>query len=380
MTNYTISVVIPLYNHEKYIADCIHSILKQSYPPYEIIIINDGSSDDSGKIVQAIKDPRIKYRYQTNQGAARTINQGIRLCQGQFIAILNSDDCYHPERFRAFIEVFERQKNLKALFSNLEYIDENGAFIKNKDGLADNYVQLLPGDYSFQGDSDLLLHLLSGNFFATTSNLFCTREVFAELGYFSPLQFTHDYDFFLRLCYRYRGEIHYAPQTLLQYRYHGQNTLKADHRLFYYELAVMYAKFFKTANLNRLFGDHANRLETMAKFLNSFNRFNLLNHSLDKIVLTALLFGEEFKEQELYDVLLGDRGNPFRGEALKRIAREEHENIDDYLKHQQHFLLLDKILHSKAFRVYSLIREAQRDKSQWLLFPFRLMRFLKHSD
>ena len=211
MAKYKISVVIPLYNHEKYIADGIHSVLNQSYPPYELIVINDGSSDGSEKIVQAIKDPRIKYFYQPNQGAPLTLNRAIRLSKGQFISILNSDDIYHPDRFKKFIEIFEGRRRLKAFFSDLEYIDENGAFIKNKDGLADNYVQLQPGEASFQGDRDLLLHLLSGNFFATTSNLFCTREVFAELGYFSPLQFTHDYDFFLRLCYRYQEEVHYLP-------------------------------------------------------------------------------------------------------------------------------------------------------------------------
>jgi glycosyltransferase involved in cell wall biosynthesis len=380
MTHHKISVVIPLYNHEKYISDCLHSVLNQSYPPFEIIVINDGSSDDSERIVQAIIDPRIKYCYQTNQGAPQTINRAVRLCQGQFVAILNSDDCYHLERFREFLDAFERNRNLKAIFSDLEYIDENGAFIKNKDGLADNYVQLPPGEASFRGDQDLLLHLLSGNFFATTSNLFCSRAVFSELGDFSPLQFTHDYDFFLRLCYRYRGEVHYINKPLLRYRYHPQNTLKADHRLFYYELAVMYSKFFKTADLRRLFGDRKNRLETMAKFLNSFNRFNFLNRSLDKIVLTALLFNDQFKEEELYEVLLGNGENLFKREALKRIAQEENKNIESYLKHQQHFLLLDKILHSKAFRLYSMIREAQKDKSQWLLFPLRLMRFLKHPD
>jgi glycosyltransferase involved in cell wall biosynthesis len=380
MAKYKISVVIPLYNHEQYISDCIHSILNQSYPPYELIIINDGSSDGSEKIVQSIKDHRITYRYQPNQGAPRTLNQAIRLSQGQFVSILNSDDIYHPERFNEFIRIFENNKSLKALFSDMEYIDELGAFIKRKDGFADNYFRLKSDEISFKEDDDILLHLLSGNFFATTSNLFCSRDVFSELGYFSQLQFTHDYDFFLRLCYRYPGAVSYIHKPLLHYRYHPRNTLKVNHRLLYYELAVMYAKFFRTIDIGHYLDRGEDRLTIMAKFLNSFNRFNYFNHSMDKIVLTAFLFGTEFKEEELYDVLLNDADNLFKREALNRMAREDHENIEHYLKINRHFLELDNILRSKAYQVYSLIRQAQKKKSQWLLFPFRLIQFLSHPD
>jgi len=379
MADYKISVIVPLYNHEKYISDCIDSILNQSVPFHELIIINDGSTDGSEQIVRAIKDNRIKYFYQPNQGAPQTLNRAIRLSEGQFISILNSDDRYHPDRFKKFLEIFAGSNRLKALFSDMEYIDEKGVFIKNKDGLADNYFLLKADELSFQEDQDLLLHLLSGNFFATTSNLFCTRDVFSEVGYFSPLKFTHDYDFFLRLCHRYRGEVYYLNQPLLQYRHHSGNTLKTDHRLVYYELAVMYAKFFNGIDLNDLFHRNESRLETMAKFLNSFNRFNYFNKSMDKIVLTALLFGPKLREEDFYEIFLNGPENPFKSAALNRLAQEEHEHIAQYLDLSHQLLAQNNILNSRTFRIGSLIRQAQQNKSQWLLLPFRLIRLLTRS-
>ena len=79
MSKPVISVVIPLYNHEKYIESCLLSVLNQSYQDFEIIIINDGSTDRSEEVVKTVRDNRIRYVYQTNQGAAETINRGIRL-------------------------------------------------------------------------------------------------------------------------------------------------------------------------------------------------------------------------------------------------------------------------------------------------------------
>ena len=74
-----ISVIIPLYNHEKYIKEAINSVLEQSVSDFELIIINDGSTDNSEDVVKAIKDDRIKYFYQENQGSHNTIDRGFQL-------------------------------------------------------------------------------------------------------------------------------------------------------------------------------------------------------------------------------------------------------------------------------------------------------------
>lgn len=103
--NIKISVVIPLYNHERYIAETIKSVQNQILPVFEVVVIDDGSTDDSGEIVKEIakNDKKIQYLYRKNSGAHNAINKGIELAKGDFIAILNSDDIYHEKRFEKIV-------------------------------------------------------------------------------------------------------------------------------------------------------------------------------------------------------------------------------------------------------------------------------------
>ncbi|MDY8138554.1 glycosyltransferase [Aquimarina sp. 2201CG5-10] len=96
------SVVIPLFNKEHNIANTLHSVINQSFIDYEIIIINDGSTDNSEHIVSQFTDPRIKYFYQTNQGAAVARNKGINTAQGNYIALLDADDHWFPNHLEEF--------------------------------------------------------------------------------------------------------------------------------------------------------------------------------------------------------------------------------------------------------------------------------------
>src|SRR6266404_2318112 len=95
-----IACIIPLYNHENYILEAIESVLHQSLPPALLIVVDDGSSDESVKRVRTIKDSRVHLVEQKNQGAHAALNRGLELSdECDFIAILNSDDRYHQARF-----------------------------------------------------------------------------------------------------------------------------------------------------------------------------------------------------------------------------------------------------------------------------------------
>ena len=90
-----VSVIIPVYNSEKYIEKCINSVLAQTYQNYEIIVINDGSKDNSGKIMEQLQDKypdKIKYIEQENMGVAKTRNKGIEIATGDYIAFMDNDD------------------------------------------------------------------------------------------------------------------------------------------------------------------------------------------------------------------------------------------------------------------------------------------------
>src|ERR1700738_1139741 len=95
-----VSVVLPVYNHERFVTAAIESVLAQSVQPREIICIDDGSSDGSAQAVQDIasRTSRVRCWTRANQGAHRTINEGVRAATSGYVAILNSDDIFHPRR------------------------------------------------------------------------------------------------------------------------------------------------------------------------------------------------------------------------------------------------------------------------------------------
>lgn len=218
MDNASISVVIPLYNHQQYIDAALDSVLQQTVPPCEIIVVDDGSTDGSFARVQrrAAAEPRITTWSHPNQGAHYTINAGLKRATGQYVAILNSDDRYHPQRLETCLQTLEKDAEAGAVCTALSFINENGKNCRNK-----WYEEAL--DFYRQID-DLALALINGNFLMTTSNLFIRRTVFDELGFFANLRYAHDLDFFLRLILSKRT-ITLLDQPLLQYRMHSSNTI-----------------------------------------------------------------------------------------------------------------------------------------------------------
>lgn len=111
MGNPKVSVLLPVYNGEKYLHEAIESILHQSYKDFEFIIINDGSTDNSENIIKEFYDPRIRYIKQVNHGLAATLNNAIEISEGLYIARQDQDDYSHPERIRKQIEFLESHLN-----------------------------------------------------------------------------------------------------------------------------------------------------------------------------------------------------------------------------------------------------------------------------
>lgn len=107
-----ISVIIPTYNREKTIIRSIKSILNQTYQDFELLIIDDGSTDRTREVVEAIKDSRVKYLYQKNQGACVARNYGINCSKGSYIAFQDSDDLWLPEKLEKQLKVFQNNKDV----------------------------------------------------------------------------------------------------------------------------------------------------------------------------------------------------------------------------------------------------------------------------
>jgi len=307
-----ISVIIPLFNHEKYVKEAVYSVLEQTFSDFELIIINDGSTDNSEGVVKSIKDDRIKYFCQENQGASHTINVGLQLAEGEYISILNSDDLYHKKRLEECLRILDTDDSVLAVFSHIEFIDSEGNFIRVKRGAEDNWLGRNP-ETSFRENNEVILDLLAGNFFHTTSNLFCRKIIFGDIGYFSNLKYLHDYEFFLRLCYYHK--INVIEKPLLKYRFHGTNALNEDFTSSDFETAVVLANFLINYDLQKILKNIDYKV--MTKFFNSINTFNT-----DKIILTLFLFGTKYGNSvSLFETLTKDVNNPFRKACIEELIR-----------------------------------------------------------
>jgi len=223
MTEPLISVVIPAYNHELFVGPAVDSVLGQSCTDLELIVVDDGSTDRTGEVVQGFTDQRLRYFHQDNQDAFNTINRGIGLARGRYIAILNSDDVYTLDRLEKLYHTC-RLDDAVCAFSDVIPIDATGTEFGDP-AFGWNRWHRKNRDFYF-GCGDLYTAFLKGNFMVTTSNLFMTAEAARRVGPFSSLRYLHDYDFMFRMLSAFPGGVRYvSDEKLLYYRIHGGNTL-----------------------------------------------------------------------------------------------------------------------------------------------------------
>ncbi|PMG29783.1 glucosyl transferase [Shewanella sp. 10N.286.52.C2] len=126
-----ISVVMPVYNVEQFVKSAIESVLKQTYDNFELLIVDDRGDDNSMQICkQFIGDPRVHIiRHQTNKGLAAARNTGIRHSLGEFVAFIDSDDLWHPEKLQRHVVHLDKNPNVGLSFSRSSFIDYQGKFI-----------------------------------------------------------------------------------------------------------------------------------------------------------------------------------------------------------------------------------------------------------
>ena len=218
-----VSVVIPAYNHERFIGAAVDSVLNQSIDDFELIIIDDGSTDQTAEVIKSYDDRRISYTWQENQDAFNAINRGMELAEGQYISILNSDDIYTADRLEKLV-AFASDNNAHCLFSDVIPISDNGDEFTDPNFGWNLWHQKNRAVY--REYEDLYTGFLHGNFMVTTSNLFLTAEAAKKVGGFAPIRYLHDYDYIFRVLLAYPDAVHYLnDDRLLYYRIHDGNTL-----------------------------------------------------------------------------------------------------------------------------------------------------------
>lgn len=239
----TVSAVLPVYNHERYVADAIRSVLTQDRPPVELIVIDDGSTDHSVDAAQqALRDADIPCRFiaRENRGAAETLNEAIRLTQGDFIQPLNSDDLLAPRRLSTMLDAVA-DTGAELAFAAVACIDSAGAPIDEFDDA--RVFAFRCSQSNVAGCDSVGLSFLGSNPAISTGNLMFSRHLFDCVGGFRDLRYHHDWDFVLRALWYV--EPVYVRDVLYQYRFHGHNTISEGGQARQSEVDSMMSNFLR---------------------------------------------------------------------------------------------------------------------------------------
>ncbi|MGL6298356.1 MAG: glycosyltransferase [Methanobacteriaceae archaeon] len=213
-----ISVVIPSYNHEKYVKETIESVLNQTFQDFEIIITDDGSSDRTVDKIKEFDDERIKlFVFEENQGACVAVNNCINKSKGEFIAVLSSDDFWELDKLEKQVKFLDENFDIAATFSKAYFIDENSEVIENWDNGSTYSFYENVFDVENRSKEEWSNHFfMNGNCLCHPSMLI-RKEIYNDVGlYDERMANLPDFDMWIRICLKY--DIHIMDEKLISFR------------------------------------------------------------------------------------------------------------------------------------------------------------------
>ena len=210
------TVVIPLYNKEHFIAETLQSVLDQSFRDFEVIVVNDGSTDGSLRIINTIQEARLKIINQDNQGLSTSRNTGIHLAKGSIIALLDADDLWHKDHLQTLDELATSFPEASFYGTGYQELYSNGKTVNPRYNL--NSSDKFPGivdDFFLKSLNQPLVH---------PSSVAFTKEMALAINCFDPnITYTEDVDFYIRANLKYCFA--YTPEPSALYRMDSENQI-----------------------------------------------------------------------------------------------------------------------------------------------------------
>lgn len=208
-----VSVIIPTYNRRDYLQEAVTSVLTQTYDDYEVIVVDDGSTDCTGEMLTARFGNQIQYVWQENQGESVARNRGIEMSSGKFIAFLDSDDLWLPDKLAEQVPILDTERNVGMVFCQSWIINKTGHRIDERPFGRDIDVVKL----NFE---TLCFH----NKISGPSTTMIRRSVFEKIGLFDPeIRFGEDWDLWLRMAIHYKFDFISRPLVCIR-RHQGTQT------------------------------------------------------------------------------------------------------------------------------------------------------------
>jgi len=217
-----VSIMMPAYNAEAYIGDAIQSVLSQTYPDWELIVVNDGSTDGTALVIDEFTDPRVKKINQANGGEAVARNTALENMQGEFVAFLDADDEFLPNHLEVTVRILQEHPEWDGVYTDGDYIDQKGT-----------YLQRLSSRRRGPFEGWIFEQLVwASDVFGPPLCVLVRRDKVMqhEIRYDPRIVIGPDWDFFTRLSEHVL--FGYLDQVTCRYRIHQSNiTLKAKQQV-----------------------------------------------------------------------------------------------------------------------------------------------------
>jgi len=222
-----VSVAIASYNNAKFLPEVLESIFNQTYKDFEIIVMDDASTDNTQEAINRFKDKIIYERLPENRGSPTAWNKAISLATGKYIVLAAADDVWLPERLSEQLKILDNQQNIGLVYGKCITTDEKGTPMRE------------PSNRKYPSGKIFLDLFLNDNFMPASTVIF-RRELLAKSGMLDEaLRLCQDYDFYLRLC-RYT-EAAFVDKPIVKYRKHpGSVTTGKRHNAFAFQRKVIY--------------------------------------------------------------------------------------------------------------------------------------------
>lgn len=214
--NPLISVIIPTYNCSQYLENTLQSVLNQTCNDFEIIVIDDGSTDNTSDTIKPYAS-HIQYHRQENKGAASARNQGIKLSSGKYVAFLDSDDLWEPEKLADQMNIIKNQPDFPIIHTNASIIDSEGSMIRKSANEKRQSCNGMIFEEFFLKNISLIL----------TSSVIIDRKCLENIDLFDEnFPVLQDYDLFLRLAWRY--PVFFIDRPLVKYRFRPHSLTRTN--------------------------------------------------------------------------------------------------------------------------------------------------------
>ena len=212
-----LSVCLPTYNGEAYVAEALRSVLQQSYTDFEVVAIDDGSSDRTLEMLQACTDPRVRiYQNPHRRGIPGNWNAAVALAQGEYVCVFHQDDVMLADNLARKIALFETDPRLSLVHSGAEAVVEDGAPSRLSDGIGKAET-----DFVEEGEAYFRKLLLGGNCICAPTVMVRREQLAAVGGFNEALGYACDYEMWMKLCVE--GRVGFIHDTLVRYRWHAGN-------------------------------------------------------------------------------------------------------------------------------------------------------------